>query len=346
MSLDAAAVALDHARRRHRRGLVALGALTAAASVLSMSRGALAVAPAQVVAVLADRLGVAVGVAFEARHAEVVLALRAPRVALALCVGAALGAAGAALQGLFRNPLADPALLGISSGAAVGASVSIVFGAAAVGLGVPASAFAGAVLASFALHALGGRDGASLLLAGIAVNALCGAFTGAMTFVADDAQLRNLTFWSLGSLGGASRGVVTTLLGPCALGVAVLLRHAGALDALSLGERAAVTLGYDVSRVRREVVLAASLVIGASVAFTGVIGFVGLVAPHAVRLALGASHRAALPGAALLGALCLVGADLVARTAVAPAELPVGIVSAGVGAPVFALLLLRRRAAT
>lgn len=345
MSGEVVALALRDARRRRRAALLTLAALTAAAAVLAMSRGALRVAPAQVLAVLLDRAGLGLGVGFEAQHAEVVLSLRAPRVALALLVGASLGTAGAALQGLFRNPLADPALLGISSGAAVGAAVSIVFGASAVGLGVPAAAFVGAVLAALALQALGGREGASLLLGGIAVNALCGAGTGALTFVADDAQLRDLAFWSLGSLGGASRAVALTVAVPWLAGTATLLRLAAPLDALSLGERAAMTLGHDVPRARRRVVLASSLVVGASVAFTGVIGFVGLVAPHAVRLALGASHRAVLPGSALLGALSLLAADLVARTAVAPAELPVGIVCAGVGAPVFALLLRRRGAA-
>lgn len=282
----------------------------------------------------------------------VVVELRLPRVLTAALVGAGLAGAGAALQALFRNPLAEPALIGVSAGAALGAALVIVAGGGlALGLGAlspPAlAASAGGLLTTLAVMRLARVDGvvqvATLLLAGVAINALVGACTGLLAWAADDPALRALTLWLLGSFAGA--GWPTVVL--CALGVLVplagLLRAAPALNLLLLGEAEAGHLGVAVERLKRGVVLATALMVGVSVAAAGVIGFVGLVVPHLLRLTGGPDHRVLLPGAALLGALLLVAADTLARQLAAPAELPVGLLTALVGGPFFFALLLGQR---
>lgn len=289
-----------------------------------------------------------------ARDAAVLGVVRAPRVLMAALVGAGLGAAGAAMQGLFRNPLADPGLIGVSAGAALAAVAAIVlggsvFGAAAGLLGLwmlPVAAFIGGLGATLLMARLGTVAGATsvatLLLAGVAVNALAGALTGMLIFMADDRQVRDITFWTLGSLAGARWAqlpVVALLVGLPTLALCALARP---LNALLLGEAEAFHLGMRVEAVKRIAVVLAAIAVAAGVAFTGLIGFVGLVVPHLVRLAFGADHRLVLPGAALLGAALLVLADLLARSLAAPAELPVGVVTALLGAPFF-LWLLRRR---
>jgi iron complex transport system permease protein len=281
----------------------------------------------------------------------VLLSIRLPRIGLAILAGAGLAVCGAALQALFRNPLADPGLLGISSGAALGAGLMIVAGplnpfARLGGFAVPLAAFLGALAATGAVQVCSGnrarRAPSTLLLAGIAVNALAGAGIGLLSWLADDAALRNFTFWTLGSLSAAT----WPLLAPVALlvvpAVALLARQAAALNALLLGEAEAGHLGIDVRRLKAQVIALSALAVGAVVAVTGIVGFVGLVAPHLVRLAIGPDHRTLLPGTALAGALLLGGADLGARTLAAPAELPIGLLTALIGGPFF-LWLLRRR---
>jgi iron complex transport system permease protein len=251
---------------------------------------------------------------------------------------------------LFRNPLADPGLLGVSTGAALAAAATVVLGAplgTLVAPGRPVVAFAGALVATFAVYRLArsehGTSVASLLLAGIGVNALAAALTGLLIFVADDAQLRTIAFWSLGSLGGATWAVVASAA-PFLIGATVALSlRAPHLNALALGTAEAGHLGVDVPRLERYLVVFSALAVGAGVAVTGVIGFVAMVAPHMLRLAVGPDNRFLLAGSGLLGAALLVGADLVARTAVAPAELPIGIVTALLGAPFFLWLLVRSR---
>jgi iron complex transport system permease protein len=291
-----------------------------------------------------------------AQARAVLLQIRLPRVALALMVGAGFGAAGSALQALFRNPLADPGLIGISSGAALGAALAIV-ALPTLGLAgglTPAGvtmlgAFVGALAISALVYRLAARRGqvslALLLLAGIAINALAGAAIGALTYIATDAQLRSLTFWSLGSLAGAQWQTVAIVLPPVLVGVALIAHARRALDALQLGEAEAFYLGVAVLRVKRVVLGAAALAVAALVSCSGQIGFIGLVAPHCVRLACGPDQRVVLPGAVLLGATLTVLADLVSRTAAAPAEIPLGILTALLGAPFFLALLLRRRGA-
>ncbi|MDF2075619.1 iron chelate uptake ABC transporter family permease subunit [Pseudomonas mendocina] len=289
------------------------------------------------------------------QQAELILSqIRMPRTLLGLAVGMVLALCGVAMQGLFRNPLADPGLVGVSSGAALGAAVAIVGGAAFGGLPeafapylLSACAFVGGLLVTALVYRLGRRDGqtnvATMLLAGIALTALAGASIGLFTYLADDATLRTLTFWNLGSLNGASYARLWPLL-LATLAVALWLpRRARALNALLLGESEARHLGFDVERLKRELVFCTALGVGAAVAAAGLIGFIGLVVPHLMRLLVGPDHRLLLPASALAGASLLLLADLVARLALAPAELPIGIVTALIGAPFFLYLLVRGR---
>lgn len=350
-----AALVARAARPFRPAALPTLALLLAAAMVAGVTLGPARVSLAGLVAVLADLLGLAPLPAEHARDAAILGVVRAPRVLLAALVGAGLGAAGAAMQGLFRNPLADPGLIGVSAGAALAAVAAIVlggglFGAAAGLLGLwllPLAAFAGGLGATLLMARLGTVAGvasvATLLLAGVAVNALAGALTGLLIFMADDRQVRDITFWTLGSLAGARWAHLPVVLALVGLPAVLLCLLARPLNALLLGEAEALHLGTRVEAVKRAALAMAAVAVAAGVAFTGLIGFVGLVVPHLVRLACGSDHRLVLPGAALLGAALLVLADLLARGLAAPAELPVGVVTALVGAPFF-LWLLRRGA--
>ncbi|MDP4021025.1 iron ABC transporter permease [Methylobacterium sp. NEAU 140] len=340
------------ARARGLLVLAALLALVAAAGLLSVGLGAIRISPGRIVEVMtgggSDPLA--------ARDALVVLNIRLPRTLLGLLVGAGLAVSGALMQGLFRNPLADPALVGVSAGAGLAAASVIVLGDRllhALGLPgplpyavLPAGAFLGGLTATLGLYAVATRAGrtsvATMLLAGIALGALGGALTGLLVFASDDRQLRDLTFWTLGSLGGASWAKVAATA-PLILPVLVAVPFLGrGLNALVLGEAEAFHLGVPVERLKRAVILLVAVSVGASVAAAGVIGFLGLVVPHMLRLAIGPEHRRLLPACALLGGALLVLADIAARLAVAPAELPIGIVTALVGAPVFLWMLLGR----
>lgn len=291
----------------------------------------------------------------EGPAAFVVQELRLPRIVLGALVGAALAVAGAILQGLFRNPLADPALIGVSAGAALGAVAVIVLGDRIMrgfGMGVPSlmlpgAAFVGALIATVAVWRIATRAGqtsvALLLLAGIAINAIASAGVGILTFMADDTQLRTLTFWTLGSVAHASWDDVQ-MLAPWMLALACAAPWlARPLNAMLLGEAVAGHLGFPAHRMKQLAVVVCALAVGAAVALTGLIGFVGLVAPHIVRLAGGVDHRWLLPASALLGATLLIAADTLARVIVAPAELPIGLVTALIGGPFFLLLLMRQR---
>ncbi len=329
--------------------------LLLAAMLAGTLLGPAAVTPAGLVATIADLLGLAPLAPEHARDAAILGVVRAPRVLMAACVGAGLGVAGAAMQGLFRNPLADPGLIGVSAGAAFAAVAAIVFGAGVFGaaagaLGLwllPIAAFAGGLGATLLMARLGSVGGVTsvptLLLAGVAVNALAAAGTGLLVFLADDRQVRDITFWTLGSLSGARWAQLPVVLILVALPSCLLCLLARPMNALLLGEAEAFHLGIRVEAVKRIAVILSAIAVAAGVGFTGLIGFVGLVVPHLVRLGFGADHRLVLPGSALLGGALLVLADLVARSLAAPAELPVGVVTALLGAPFF-LWLLRRRA--
>lgn len=289
------------------------------------------------------------------RDRVVLFDIRLPRLAMGLLVGAALAVSGALMQGLFRNPLADPGLVGVGAGAGLGAVLAIVLGgflpvglAGVIGLHlVPFAAFLGGWGATLMLYAVSSRQGrtsvATMLLAGIALGALAGAATGILIYLADDRQLRDLTFWGMGSLGGASwqkMMMATPLILPVLVLSPMLARG---LNMLALGEAAALHAGIEVERVKTLTILCVAAATGAAVAVAGGIGFIGIVVPHLLRLAVGPDHRYLLPNAALLGAILLVGADIIARLVVVPAELPIGIVTAVLGAPVFLFILLRSR---
>jgi len=275
--------------------------------------------------------------------ARLVASLRAPRVALAALVGACLALAGAALQALLKNPLADPFLLGTSGGAAVGAALAAVAGFSP--FVSPAAAFAGAVASSLTVAALARRGGRldlqRLLLAGLIANAFFSAILLGVFSVSSGQTARTMLFWMMGSLADATRGRVLALAPYAAAGFGVLIAFAARLNLFAVGEENAAALGVDVERSKRVVFLASSLVTGAAVAFAGIIGFVGLLVPHAARAIVGNDQRILLPVSALGGAALLVAADAVSRSAFAPAELPVGAVTAAIGAPVFAWLLLK-----
>lgn len=337
---------------RTRRGravlLPALGVALLAAVVLNLGAGAVAISPAQVLGILADRVGLDLGVTWTDQQAAVLEAIRAPRVLMCGLIGAVLATSGAALQGVFRNPLADPSVIGVSSGAAVGAVGAIVLGVAGSGLyATPVAAFVGGLLAALAVYAMSRCDGrtevVTMVLTGVAVSAICGALVGLLTFLADDAQLRTIVFWSLGSMGGATWSGLSATAPMLVVSVGTLPLLGRPLNALVLGEREARHLGVDTERVRLAVVALAALGTGASVAIAGIVGFVGLVTPHLLRLIAGPDHRLLLPASALGGAVLLLAADLVARTAVVPAELPLGVVTALAGGPFFLVLLLRTR---
>lgn len=306
-----------------------------------------------------DVLQLGSGHAGDVLGAEVFWHIRAPRLAMGLLAGAALGVSGAMVQGLFRNPLADPGLIGVQAGAALGAAAFIVLlplaGWTVAGfhtgwLGVSGTmlgAFAMALLTTAIVWRLARQHGhvavTRLLLVGVAINALAGSALGLLTHFASDSQLRALTFWMLGSLAPSHWLAVACVL-PAVLGACVLApRLAPALDALSLGEAQATLSGVNVASLQRRCVALAALAVAAVTAVIGMVGFIGLLAPHLVRLLCGPSHRAVLPGSALLGASLVLLADTAARTALAPAEMPLGVLTGLIGAPTF-LWLLRGRA--
>lgn len=275
--------------------------------------------------------------------------IRLPRVLLALVIGGSLALAGCVMQGLFRNPLADPGLLGISSGAALAVALWVV-----LPLSLPAllmlyapmlAAFVGALAATGVIFILSQQRDSSLsrlLLVGIAINALCGAAVGVLSWVSNDAQLRQLSLWGMGSLGQAQWSTllaITSLMIPTVL---IIWRLASALNVLQLGDEEAHYLGIEVRMVQRVLLLCSALLVAAAVAVSGVIGFIGLVVPHLLRMWLGSDHRAVIPGSVLAGALLLLIADTAARTLVAPAEMPVGLLTSLLGAPWFLWLIFRR----
>ncbi|MDP1539609.1 MAG: iron ABC transporter permease [Moraxellaceae bacterium] len=290
-----------------------------------------------------------------AQRAELILGqIRLPRLMMGVLVGAVLAVCGVAMQGLFRNPLADPGLVGVSSGAALGAAIAIV-GLANMGQVAEAlspyilvlSAFLGGLLVTMVVYQLARRDGeirlATMLLAGIALNALAAAMIGLLTYLADDATLRSLTFWNLGSLNGATYQRLWPLLFITLFIVFWIPRRAKALNALLLGDSEARHLGVRVERLKLELIACTALGVGAAVSAAGLIGFIGLVVPHLMRLLLGPDHRYLIPASALAGAALLLIADVFARLVLLPAELPIGIVTALIGAPFFLYLLRRER---
>lgn len=334
--------------------LAVLGAVLGLTVLIASGKGAVPIAPAEIGRMLLHALGLGAREGFTDQQWAVLANIRLPRVALAVLTGAGLGLTGAVMQGLFRNPLADPSLVGVSSGAALFAAGAIVLGtspvlqwlAGARPILVPVAAFAGGLLAVSIVQRLATREGrtllASMLLAGIAITAMSEAGIGLFSAISTDEQLRNITFWRLGSLGGASWSMLAIIAPAVITGLLPLFRLTGQLDAFALGEREAGHIGVDAQRIKRVAVFCTALVVGALVSVTGLIWFIGLVAPHAVRLVCGPAHRLLLPASALVGATLVTAADLAARTVLVPAELPLGVLTGLIGAPLF-LVLLRQR---
>lgn len=329
--------------RRARRATVWLAGLLGVISLASLGTGAAGVSLFALLDGLSDR------------ERLILWDIRLPRLAMGALVGAGLAVSGALMQGLFRNPLADPGIVGVGAGAGLGAVLAIVLGGmmpaavmALVGMHlVPLAAFLGGWAAAIVLYRVSSKGGrvsvATMLLAGIALGAFAGAVTGVLVYMADDRQLRDLTFWGMGSLAGASWTKIAASL-PLILPVLLLSPLLGrGLNALALGEAQAAHMGIDTERLKQWTIAGVAAAAGAAVAVAGGIGFVGIVVPHLLRLATGPDHRHLLPNAALLGAALLIAADMIARTLLAPAELPIGIVTALLGAPVFLWILLNRR---
>ncbi|GLO72066.1 heme ABC transporter permease [Phaeobacter inhibens] len=339
-------------RAQARRLTVFLGLLLAVMSVLSLAWGA---SGTSLWGALRD---LAAGRELSRLDQIVLFDIRLPRLFLGILVGSALAVSGAVMQGLFRNPLADPGIVGVSAGAGLAAICAIVLGAFLPAvlrdtIGsylVPVAAFVGGWGATLILYRVSTRRGqtsvATMLLAGIALGALSGALSGILVYIADDNQLRDLTFWGMGSLAGATWSKVLAafpIIGTALLALPALSRG---LNALALGEAAAGHIGIPVQRVKNIAILIVASATGASVAVSGGIGFIGIVVPHLLRLASGPDHHSLLPNAALLGASLLLAADMISRVIIAPAELPIGIITAVLGAPVFLWILLRRFGST
>lgn len=286
---------------------------------------------------------------------EVFWWIRLPRVCLAILVGATLAVAGVGFQGLFRNPLADAGLIGVGSGASLAAIITIVLGGQLLvnfqtvfgNYLLNIMAFIGALSSLWLIYTLSKSQGktqiAIMLLAGIAINAIVGAVSGLITMSANEEQLRSITFWNLGSLGAATWSQIAALL-PFSLCTIIIMPYLGkALNALSLSEQDAKAMGFNIERVKNTVMTICAIGVGACVALTGIIGFVGLVIPHIVRLCIGPDHRKLAIVSGLGGAILLLMADVISRTIIAPVELPIGIITSLIGGPFFLYLLLKEK---
>jgi iron complex transport system permease protein len=339
-----AAVPSSRRKRAYVGGVLALFAV----AVLGVTVGPVRIAPGAALLELADRvLPLTIDSGLSDQEAAIVWHLRAPRVVLGSLVGAMLAIAGGAYQGVFRNPLADPYLLGVAAGAGLGATAALAFGAPPAAL--PPAAFAGAVLAVgatyyFARAAGGRRTSATLILSGVAVGSF---LTALQTFLQQQSsdRIREVFTWLLGRLSAATWSQVRTVFPYVVISLLVLIAYRRVLDVLSVGEEEAATLGVRPARARLVIIAAATLGSAAVVSVTGLIGFVGIVVPHAVRMVAGVSYRVILPLSMVIGAGFLLAADLLARTVMSPGELPIGVVTAFVGAPFFAMILRRREPA-
>ena len=333
----------------HAMELLALAVFLLVSVLAGLALGAYSVPLGEVLGTIGRQLGFVPGNAADPLAESVLWEIRFPRVALAVVVGASLGCAGAVMQGTFGNPLAEPGVVGVSSGAVVGAVASISLGVGLLGTwSVPIAAFVGGLVTVAGVYLAARSDGrtevVTLVLTGIAVNAFAGALIGLMTFFSDDAALRAITSWTLGSLAQATWVKVGLVLPLAFAGTVVALLRARSLDLLALGERSARHLGVDVEQLRIQMMVVVAALTAAAVAVAGVILFVGLVIPHLARMAGGPSHRWVLLASILGGAGILVLADLLARTLVAPAEIPLGVFTALIGSPFFLWQLRRTRA--
>ena len=323
---------------------IALGAVALVAAGI----GAYHIPPLEVAGSVFRGLGLDWGEAADPLADEVLWNVRFPRVVLAMIIGSSLALAGAMMQGIFGNPLAEPGVIGVSSGATVGAVLIIALGASALGYWtvIVASFLSGMVttVLVYVLSRSGGRtEVVTLLLTGIAVNAVAGALIGAATYFSEDAELRSITNWQMGSLAAATWSKVAAALPLAVAGIIAAPFFTRRLDLLSLGESPARHLGVDVERMRQALIVVIAMLTSSAVAFAGIISFVGLVVPHLARRLVGGAHRAVIPVSALLGASLLICADIISRTLLAPQEIPIGIITALVGAPLLLILVRRMR---
>ncbi|WP_339923922.1 iron ABC transporter permease [uncultured Cyclobacterium sp.] len=329
--------------------LVSLTVFLVVVLLISLTKGAYSIGFSQAFAALVKPLGFHLE-AFDIRSSNVLLKIRLPRIMLAVLVGGGLGISGAALQGLFRNPLVEPGLIGVSSGSALFAVVFLVLlpGMASTvpfleKLGLPLFSFIGGLVNVFAVYYLGskkeGESTATIILAGVAINALAGALIGLTLFYADDTALRSFTFWSLGDLSGATWSKLPIAAVLICIPSLVLLRGSKNLNAMALGEKEAFYMGVNVNRTKVILLVSTALIVGVAVSLTGMIGFVGLIVPHLMRISFGADHQLVLPGSFLLGAILLNFSDLLARTIAIPAEMPIGVITSLLGAPFFMSLI-------
>jgi iron complex transport system permease protein len=329
--------------------LTALGLGLLVLALVSACVGQVPTSPAEVLGSIAHRIGFDVGPMPAHPVGEVTLwEVRFPRVILAIVVGAGLACAGALLQGVFANPLAEPGVIGVSAGAAVGACAVILTGGAFVaGTAVAGAAFVTGLATTILVYLLARSEGrtevVTLVLTGVAINAFAGGLIAFFTFVADPAARDQIVFWQLGSLNGATWQAVAVVTPMAIAGIAVTMAIAHRLDLLALGEAAAAHLGVNVERLRQVAVLVVALLVSASVAFTGIILFVGLVVPHLMRMIVGPAHRILIPASVLCGAIVLLAADLGARTLVPNADLPLGMLTSLIGGPFFFWMLRRTR---
>ena len=319
--------------------------------ILSLGIGAVKVSPTEIISLFLNKMGL-IDVEIEAVKSIVLYDIRLPRLIQTILIGAALGVSGSALQGIFRNPLVEPGLIGISTGAAVGAVIVIIFGGYIMQpiqdiFGeylLPTFAFAGGLAATMAVYYIGksvnNTNVTLLILAGVAITALCQALIGLGIFHADDNQIRVYNFWILGDLSGGTWEKVITAAPLIVVPLILMLRHDRSLNAISIGEAEAYHMGVDVEKVKYVIIILSALAVGTAVSLAGIITFIGLVIPHLVRLAFGPDHKIVLVGSALGGGILLMVADIIARTVVSPAEFPIGIVTAMLGTPFFIYLLI------
>jgi iron complex transport system permease protein len=324
--------------------------LCASAMMLSIGIGSVFIPPLATISILLNQIGISIGADATIQQESILLIVRLPRVLLSALVGAGLAVAGALLQGVFRNPLVDPGLIGINSGAALSAVAVLALGFAPLGIfTLPVASFCGGVLTTLLVYRLSWRRGhtdvITMLLVGLALNAVLGGVTGVLTFTSGggNPEMGSLSFWTMGSLGGALWPTVIGVAPFILAGLLLAPTLGRPLNLFALGEHEARHLGVSTERITRTAVILAALVAGASVAAAGAIGFIGLIVPHLARLVLGSDHRRVLPASVLGGATLLIVTDMLARTIAAPLEMPVGLVTACIGGPFFLALILRTR---